>query len=66
MRLLDQRREDARVRVALIHRRVGRQAIEVALPVHVPHPGALGALDHEIEGVIVVRAPALFEGDQGG
>ena len=50
--------------VPLIDRTIGAQAIEIATPFNVGHPRALGALDHQIERVIVVRAPGIFARDQ--
>ena len=46
--------------VPLVHRRIRRQAIEVALAVHVVHPDALGALDHHVERMIVVSSVLLL------
>ena len=65
LRLLDERGKNARVRVPLIDGRVRAQAVEVALALDVPHPRALRALDDEIERMVVVCAPAVFEGDEG-
>ncbi len=42
--------------VSLVDRRVGREAIEVALALDVVHPDALGALDDHVERMIVVSS----------
>ena len=63
-RLLDQGLHDARVAVALVDGRVGRQAIQVLLPVDVVDPHALPALDHHVERVVVVGPVLLFQFDE--
>ena len=57
-RLLDQRRQDLRVAVALVDGGVGRKAVEVAVAVDVPHPDAAPAAQHDVERLVVVRAEA--------
>ena len=50
--------------VALVHGGVGGEKVEVAAAFDVVDPGALGALDDDVQGVIVVGSVAIFEGDQ--
>ena len=54
LRLVEHRRHDARMAVSLVDRRVGGQAVQVALAVDVVHPHALGALDDDVERMVVV------------
>jgi len=56
--------DQAWVAVPLVDRRVGREAVHVALALDVPDPDALAALEHHVERVVVVRPVALFERDQ--
>ena len=64
--LLGQRLQDLRVAVALVDRRVGGEAVEVAAALDVGHPGALALGQHDVEGLVVVRAEAGLEVDQSG
>ncbi len=48
----------------LVHRRIGRQAIEVAFSLDVIYPHALGALDHNIERMVVVGAKLVLQFDE--
>ena len=50
--------------MALIHRGIGGEAIEIALPFHVEYPDAFAALDHDVERMIIVGAVGLFERDE--
>src|SRR5580700_2220860 len=50
--------------VALIDGGVCGEAIEVALPFYVKHPGAFAAFDHHVEREIIVRAVGFFERDE--
>ena len=52
-------REQARVAVAEVQRRVAGQQVEVAAAVDVGHPGALGVGDHDRQRVVVVRGALL-------
>ena len=61
-----QRFENLRMAVALVDGRIRGEKVEIAAAVDVGHPRALGAFDDDIEGMVVVmRAVAVFEGDQG-
>jgi hypothetical protein len=48
----------------LIDGGISADAVEDFVAVDVPEPNALGALDDEVERMIVVGAVALFGGDQ--
>ena len=50
--------------VAEVHRRVGREAIEVPVAVHVGDPGALAALHDDGQGVVVVGESLVLDGDE--
>ncbi len=63
-RLLGQRRQDARVAVALVHRGIGRQAVKVAPAVQVPDPDALAARQHDVERLVVAGAVARLLGEE--
>ena len=64
VRLLDERREDGRVRVALVERRIRAQAIEIAPSLDVVDPHAGRAGDDDRQRVVVARAPAGLERQQ--
>ena len=49
--------------VPLVDRRIRGEAVEVALAVDVVHPHALGALDDDVERVVVVGAVFVLELD---
>ena len=59
--LLVCRRDQPRVAVAEVERRVGRQGVEVAAPLDVLDPRALAPGDDHGEGVVVVDAVLLLE-----
>jgi hypothetical protein len=61
--LFDHGLEDAGVAVALVDGGVGGEAVEVAFAVDVGDPGAAGALDDDVEGMVVVGAVEVFEFD---
>jgi hypothetical protein len=50
--------------MALVDGRIGSQAVEITLAVDVVHPDTLGALDDDVEGMIVVRSMLVFEVNQ--
>ena len=50
--------------VALVHRRIGGEEVQVAPPLHVIHPRTAGALDHYIQRMVVVRPILFFERDE--
>src|SRR6516164_8640742 len=54
--LLGERRQDARVAVPLIDRRIRRQTIEVAAAVDIPNPDAEAAGQHYFKRLVVARA----------
>src|SRR6516164_5796805 len=54
--LLGQCRQDARVAMPLIDRRICRQTIEVAPAVDVPNPDATATGEHDIERLVIARA----------
>ncbi len=62
--LFDQRCQDARVAMSLIDRRICADAVEIAAPLDVEEPHALGALDDEVERRVVVRAVRFVEVDE--
>src|SRR5262249_54904279 len=64
LRLFQQRGGDARMTVSLIDGRVGADAVEIFFSVDVPQPYAFGAIDDEVQRMIVMRAVAFFEGDE--
>ncbi len=64
--LLDQRAADPRVGVALVDRGVGGEEVEVLVALDVPDPDALGALDHHVQRVVVVRSVGVFQTDEFG
>ena len=63
--LLDERRDDARMAMALVQRRVRADAVEVAAPFDVPNPNALAAADDDGQRRVIRRADALGLGDDG-
>mmetsp|Transcript_35430 Transcript_35430/g.76984 ORF Transcript_35430/g.76984 Transcript_35430/m.76984 type:complete len:365 (-) Transcript_35430:4-1098(-) len=56
LRLLHERGDDLRVAVALVHRRVGREAIQVLLALEIPNEAAFALAEHDGKRR-VVRAP---------
>ena len=61
-RLLGECREDAGMAVPLIDRRIGRQTIEVAAPIDIPHPDAEATGEHDIKRRVVARAILALKG----
>jgi hypothetical protein len=55
---------DAGMAVALVDRRVGAQAIQVLAAFDVVYPGSGSSLHYDIQRMVVVRAPAVLEGDE--
>ena len=51
------------VAVTLVHRRVGREAVHVAVALDVPNPDALPAREHHVERFVIARAIGVFERD---
>ena len=64
LRLALEDRDQARVTVPLVDRRIGREAVEVAIALDVPDPGALATLDDDVERMVVVSAVLLLEFDE--
>ena len=64
VRLLDQGLQNFGMAVALVDGGIGGQAIEVALAFDVVDPDALGALDDDVERMIVVSSVIFFELDE--
>ena len=62
--LLGQRFQNLRMAVPLVHRRIGRQAVEIAIAFHVVDPNSLRALDHDVERMIIVSSILVFEIDK--
>ena len=50
--------------MALIHRRIGRQAVQIAFPFHVVDPDSLRLADHDIQRVIIMGSVPIFELDE--
>ncbi len=61
--LVDHRLGDLGMAVPLIDRGVGCQAVEILVPVHVPYPHTLTAVQNDVERVIVVCAELLLQSD---
>src|SRR6516225_147581 len=61
-RLFGQCRQDARVTMPLIDRRICRQTIEVAPAVDIPNPDAMATGEHDIERLVIVRAVLALKG----
>ena len=57
-------RDQVRVSMSEVQRRVGGEHVEVAAALDVGDPGALGVGDHDGQGMVVVRAVAVDEPDQ--
>src|SRR5579871_102243 len=60
-RLLLECSQDFGMTMPLVHRRVRRQAVEIALAFNVIHPNTFGALDYDVERMIVVRSVMILE-----
>ena len=58
-RLLDERRDDARMPVPVVQRRVRADAVEVPAPFHVPDPNAFAAADDDRQRRVIRRTDAL-------
>jgi hypothetical protein len=50
--------------MSLIHGGICRQAIEVTFAFNVIHPNTFRALDHNVEGMIVMGSVAVLEFDE--
>ena len=59
----DQGVDDAGMVVALVDGRIGAQAVEVLLAVDVPDPDALGLVDDDIQGMVIMGAVLVLDGD---
>ena len=66
LRLLDQRAHDARVRVAVAHRRVRAHHVEIAAAMLVPQPAAVAVREHDGQRIVVARGIAALASDRGG
>ncbi len=66
LRLLDQRAHDARMRVAVAHRRIRAHHVEIAATVLVPQPAAVAVREHDGQRIVVARGVAALAGDRGG
>ncbi len=64
--LLDQGLADLRVAVPLVHRRIGREAVEVAPALHVPDIDPLASGQDHVQGLVVPGPEAGLQVDQGG
>jgi hypothetical protein len=56
MRLLDERGDDSRVRVAEADRRIRAHQVEIAFAIDILEPDALAAREHDRQRVVVARA----------
>jgi hypothetical protein len=63
-RLLHHRGQDLRMAVALIHRGIGGEAIEVAMALRIPNKDALAARQNDAERFVVPGAKARFPRDE--
>jgi hypothetical protein len=61
-RLLGQCRQDARVAMSLIDRRICSQTVEVAATVDVPNPDAAATGKNDIERLVIARAVLMLKG----
>src|SRR5690348_17812147 len=61
-RLLGQCRQNARVAMPLIDRRICRQTIEVAPAVDIPNPDAQATGEHDIERPVIARPVLALKG----
>ena len=66
LRLVDQRVDQSRMRMAMADRRISRHEVEIALAVRVPQPGAVAAFDYDRNRRVVRRCEVLFHQDGGG
>ncbi len=64
LRLRDQRRHDARVRVPEADRRIRAHQVQVAVAVDVGEPAPLAAREHDRQRVVVAGAEGLLATDQ--
>ena len=55
-RLVDKRLVNLRVAVSLVDGRIGGEAIEISVAVHIPQPHALAPREHDREGRVVMGA----------
>ena len=51
--------------MALVNRRVGAEAVQILAALDIIDPGARSALHHDIQRMVVVRAPAVLTGAAG-
>src|SRR5207249_12174854 len=63
-RLLHHRGQDLRMAVALIHRGIGGEAIEVAMALRIPNKDALAPRPNDAERFVVLGAKARFPRDE--
>src|SRR5690606_303204 len=61
----DECRDDPRVVVALVDRRICGEAVEVTAAFDVVEPGSLASREDDVERVVVVRGESSFEIDAG-
>jgi hypothetical protein len=47
----------------LVYSRIGRQAIEIPVPVNIPNPYSTAAREHDIQRPVIVRPIGLLEMD---
>ena len=66
LRLLDERAHDARMRVAVAHRRIRAHHVEIAATVLVPEPAAVAVREHDGQRIVVAGGVAALAGDRGG
>ena len=50
--------------VALVHRRIGGEAIEITVALRIPHPDAFAARQNDTERLVVLGAKARFRRDE--
>jgi hypothetical protein len=50
--------------VALVDSRVGAEAVQILAAIDIVDPGSASALHHDIQRMVVVRAPPVIEGEQ--
>ena len=62
--LLAHRRQNLRMTMALVERRVGRQAIEITLAFGIPHPHAFTPSERDVERLVVARSKTRLDGVQ--
>ncbi len=50
--------------MALVDGRIGAQAVQVLVPFDIVHPDALGLVDDDVEGMVVVGPVEIFDADE--